>query len=114
MEAIMTVLDPNTADRLVKLCGMFGSDHDGERASAAALADKLVRAQGLTWSEVIAPMPRSIEEQIDFVLSHEEVLSDWEWGFLKGIKGRQFLTEKQLAKLGNIVARVHAYFEAAR
>jgi hypothetical protein len=45
------VLDP---DRLRKLCGMFGSDHDGEVSNAARMADKLVRAAGLTWADVIA------------------------------------------------------------
>jgi len=39
--------------RLVKLCGMFGSDHPGERATAAAMADQLVRKYGLTWDDVI-------------------------------------------------------------
>jgi hypothetical protein len=44
---------PIPRDRLQKLCGLFGSQHDGERAAAAALADKLVRAAGLTWGDVI-------------------------------------------------------------
>ena len=48
-------LDPHSADRLRKLCGMLGSEHDGERAAAAAKADELVRAAGLTWADVIAP-----------------------------------------------------------
>jgi hypothetical protein len=115
MEAtIMTaLLDPRTADKLAKLCGLFGSDHDGERSTAAKKADRLVKECGLTWSEVIAqPLtsPRSIEEEIDFALSHEEVSSDWEWGFLNGIRGRQFLTKKQR----NIVAKIRAHAEAAR
>jgi hypothetical protein len=114
------LLDPAIADLLAKVCGMFGSDHAGERAAAAAMANKLVRTQGLTWSEIIVPMsstptsPRSIEEQIDFALSYKEVLSAWDWGFVNGIRGRQFLTEKQLAKLGDIVAKVRAYAEAAQ
>ena len=32
----MTILDPRTADMVAKLCGLFSSDHDGERAAAAA------------------------------------------------------------------------------
>jgi hypothetical protein len=48
-------LDPHSADRLRKLCGMLGSQHDGERAAAAQAADRLVRELGLTWSEIIAP-----------------------------------------------------------
>jgi hypothetical protein len=50
------LLDPQAADKLAKICGkMLGSAHDGERATAAAKADALVRAAGLTWSDVIAP-----------------------------------------------------------
>lgn len=110
------LLDPNIADRLAKLCGMFGSDHDGERASAAAMADKLVRALGLTWSEIITSRPQitatAIEEQIDFALFNgDEVLNAWEEGFLRGIRGREYFTQKQLAKLSDIVAKVRAHTE---
>ena len=42
-------------DRLVKLCGMLGSAHDGERAAAALKADTLVRGHGLRWPDVIRP-----------------------------------------------------------
>ena len=40
-------------ERLVKLCGIFGSDHAGERANAAAAADRLVRQAGLRWPDVL-------------------------------------------------------------
>lgn len=45
--------------RLVKLLGMMGSAHDGERASAAALANRLVRDAGLQWDDVIAAVGES-------------------------------------------------------
>jgi hypothetical protein len=51
------LLDPHSAERLAKICGLFGSAHDGERAAAAAKADALVRAAGLSWSDVIAAPP---------------------------------------------------------
>jgi hypothetical protein len=41
--------------RLAKILGMLGSAHDGERASAAAKADQLVRGSGSTWHEVVNP-----------------------------------------------------------
>lgn len=40
-------------DRLTKLCGLFGSDHAGERANAAAMADRLLRDRGLRWPDVL-------------------------------------------------------------
>ena len=49
-------LDPSAADRLVKLCGMFSSDGDGERATAARMANDLVRSNGLTWRDLLAPI----------------------------------------------------------
>jgi hypothetical protein len=108
------VLDQRIAEKLARVLGMLGSAHDGERASAAALADKLIRAQGLTWSEIILSRPEritTIESEIDFALANGAgVLSAWEEGFLRGIRGRDCLTQKQLAKLGDIVAKVRAYY----
>lgn len=49
-------------DRLIKLLGLFGSDHAGERATAARMAHHLIVRNGLTWADVIRtpppPMPR--------------------------------------------------------
>lgn len=51
----MTVpLSPAERQKLVRILGMLGSDHDGERAAAAALASRLVRDKGLGWDDVIA------------------------------------------------------------
>ncbi|MGK9167311.1 hypothetical protein KXR53_13485 [Inquilinus limosus] len=41
--------------RLIRILGMLGSDHAGERAAAALAADKLVRAGGWSWSDLLAP-----------------------------------------------------------
>ena len=35
-----SVLDSALVDRLIKLCGMFGSEYEGERANAAALVHR--------------------------------------------------------------------------
>src|SRR3954447_25982978 len=81
---------PVPRDRLQKLCGLFGSQHDGERAAAAALADKLVRSTGLTWRDVIRwPEPaHSPPEMPDIpddwrglatrALRHRDQLSCWD------------------------------------
>ena len=81
----MTALtDPNITERLAKICGLFGSDHDGERAAAARMADRLVKDQGLSWFDVISPSSTTstttVEDQIDFALRHacEDVLNCWE------------------------------------
>ncbi len=106
---MIAILDPNAAERLAKLCGLFGSEHDGERASAAAMADKLLRSHGLTWEQVISV--RSLEttkQSIDFCLDHgADVITAWEWGFLAGIRDWPgSLTAKQRRKLEQLFARV--------
>jgi hypothetical protein len=47
------LLNPKAVDHLAKLCGMFGSDHDCERAAAARIADQHLNRFGLSWHEVI-------------------------------------------------------------
>jgi hypothetical protein len=39
--------------KLRKLLGMMGSDHEGERANAGAIADRTLREAGLTWDDVV-------------------------------------------------------------
>jgi hypothetical protein len=45
----------NAADlaRLRKFCGLFSSEHAGERANAAAMADRFLRDRQLRWPDVI-------------------------------------------------------------
>ena len=112
------MLDPRTADMLAKLCGLFSSDHDGERASAAQKADQLIRSRGLTWRQIIfAADPhdtQSTEELINFALAAGDVLTDWERDFLYSIRSwPKPLTEKQSRMLKAIVAKVSAEKEAA-
>jgi hypothetical protein len=53
--SIATSLDVTTAQRLTRLLGMLGSEHDGEVVNAGRMADRLVRERGLTWYSVILP-----------------------------------------------------------
>jgi len=47
------VADTVTVERLARIAGMLGSEHEGERATAAQMASDMLKAMGLTWSEVI-------------------------------------------------------------
>jgi hypothetical protein len=58
------VLDVQSAARLVKLCGMLGSQHDGKCAGAAFESDQFIRGLGLTWGDIVVP-------------SHLVQTSDW-------------------------------------
>jgi hypothetical protein len=115
-----TLLGPRTADKLAKLCGLFGSDHDGERAAAAQMADKLVKQHGLRWSDVISisrrvaiAAPISSADKIAFALRNIAALSIWERRFLYSVNGRRTLSPKQLAVLEQIYDKAKAYAEAA-
>ena len=107
-------------ERLAKLCGMFGSDHEGERANAAAAADRLVRQAGLRWPDVIAaPRLAPPSPELDpirdpfgaarFCLDFRVALSVWEAEFCRGVglqaaAGRR-LSDKQFAILGRILQK---------
>jgi hypothetical protein len=100
-------LDPRAGQRLAKLCGMFGSSHVGERASAAAMADKLVRSLGLTWPQIIVANNRaSISEQVAFATANLGALNAWEFNFVSSIKDRHRLSERQLNVLKEIIAKI--------
>jgi hypothetical protein len=104
-------LDPETATKLAKLCGLFGSHHDGEVAAAARKVHQIVRSHGFVWGDIIvwAKPASPIEDLIDECLRDGEgIINHWEEGFLRGVRGRDHLTRKQLAKLDDIVAKVRA------
>ncbi|MCR0984265.1 hypothetical protein [Roseomonas populi] len=48
-------LQPGDAARLARVLALLGSEHIGERASAALAAHRLLKRLGLTWQEVLAP-----------------------------------------------------------
>ncbi len=66
------LLDPRTADRLAKIAGLFGSEHAGEQASAAARAHALLCRLNLTWADVIS---RGHEAEADV----SAFQTDWRW-----------------------------------
>jgi hypothetical protein len=55
LQKVSTMTTNLDRTKLAKVCGLLSSDHSGERASAAARADAMVRSAQLTWDEVIAP-----------------------------------------------------------
>ena len=104
--------------RLAKICGMFGSQFDGERSNAAKSADDMVRSAGLSWQEVFGGLsqkwrePTNPTEAIVACQRHKECLNDWEREFLESILTRSCLTSKQVRVLDRLVNRVRIYAEA--
>lgn len=103
----------NTAllDRLSKIMGMLGSDHDGERSAAAWQASKLLREAKLTWRDVIGtttcPMckPSASFGWRRLAARCLEVggVTSWERDFLNSLLSKSYpLTPKQAAVLNKI------------
>jgi hypothetical protein len=105
--------------RLVKICGVFGSDHGGERAAAAAMADKLVRDLGLTWPDVInlkpnQPMlpdtrkaaPSGIRSDLALLRANLDLLNPWERGFVFNLGRFRRLSPKQRAVVDRLILKV--------
>jgi hypothetical protein len=44
--------------RLARVCGLFGSDHDGEALAAARQTEKIRKKLGVTWEELLVPSIR--------------------------------------------------------
>jgi hypothetical protein len=120
----MTALAAPDRDRLARLLGMLGSDYPGEVANAGRLADRLVRAAGLTWRDVITP---SLSPPDDRRADHgsdplrgdwramaarctqfPHLIDKWEAEFLSGLRRFPRLSTKQHATLIRIVTRLRA------
>ena len=104
MEGAAVSITTTAASLVVKLCGLFSSSHDGERASAAAKADAIIREHGMTWADVIRPEPPT-EAKIRFLLETDDTLTGWECDFLYGIRDLPELSEKQQAVLDRLYRR---------
>jgi hypothetical protein len=104
--------------RLARVCGLFGSDHDGEALAAARQAEKIRKKVGLTWEELLVPSTRrrpadpSPKDLTDrrwachFCLERYWLLTSWELDFVATVARYQKLPSvKQLIILQRLVAR---------
>lgn len=121
MSALPRVLPEADRARLTRLLGMLGSNFDGEVANAGRLADKLVRAAGLQWADVIAPALPSPDNDATAdplrgdwramtaaCMRFPHLVDKWEWQFLGGLPRFPRLSAKQRAILIRIVVRLRA------
>lgn len=116
--AILMMLTEQQRVRLSRLCGMFGSQFEGERATAAAMADKLLKESGLTWSDVLSqPQPQEEpraqkdrsqhQAMAAWILANKRTfLSDWEISFLNSLVHWKTLSAKQKAVFDRIFDKV--------
>jgi hypothetical protein len=117
----MIALPPPTVAKLAKVCGLLGSDHDGERANAAAQATRLLKEAGLTWEEFVrrpCPTPQPPRQPYQQqahdhrararrALMRAHLLNPWQKDFLSNIAVRhEPLTPKQAGVLRKIEERL--------
>jgi hypothetical protein len=69
---------PLDRDRLRKLLGMLGSDHDGEVLNAARHIDALIKAAGASWQVLLpdAPVRRTTQPDDDLDRLDQLIASD--------------------------------------
>jgi hypothetical protein len=104
--------------RLARVCGLLGSEHDGEALAAARQAEKLRKKLGVTWEELLVPPTRQRskglppEELTDwqaaclFCLEHCQSLTRWELDFVATIaRYTKPPSVKQWSVLYRLVAR---------
>jgi hypothetical protein len=102
-------------ERLTKLLGMMGSQHDGEALAAARQAERLRAEAGLTWAEIVIPrLPAppqrqsvgTVADAIAFLLARRSALTQWEVGFVESVWGARYsLSSKQIEVLHRLVEK---------
>ena len=113
----MTALTPPDRAKLVGVLGMLGSEHVGERASAALLASRMVRDRGITWADLI-DQPETFRRREDgatgwradlaLAQRHISFLRSWEQGFVHSIAAQRFSSTKQKVVLREIASALQA------
>lgn len=101
--------------KLIKICGMFGSDGIGERGNAALHADKIIRSLGFTWASLLASvgtttptvdkqvLPKHIKlYQIADTLLNDRAINTWQYDFLTNLLKFKTLSTRQQAKVDEI------------
>jgi len=99
--------------RLVKLLGLLGSDHAGERDAAGLAAHRLLQRLGLSWGDLLS-RPREHKEPLQSVwrttcadlLKHPGKLRPWERKFVADLPNFRRLSPKQRYCLAEIAERV--------
>jgi hypothetical protein len=56
-------VEDSERDRLIKVLRMFGSNHDGEVASAARRAHEIVQKHSLDWDDLVLPVKAHAQQQ---------------------------------------------------
>jgi hypothetical protein len=110
-------------DKLRRVLGMLGSEHDGEVLAAARAAEVLRRRMGAQWDELLTPPaatpgrpateawsarrpdPDDWRATVAWCRRHHGALSPWEASFLAALAAFPRISPKQQTILAGIVAK---------
>lgn len=67
---------PSDLDRFQKILGMLGSEHDGERAAAALKATSWLKEHGLSWSDMVVPVPVEEISEADLLAHRRDAMRE--------------------------------------
>ena len=118
----MSALAEADTRRLIKVLGMLGSDHAGERAAAGLKAHKLLRDNGATWEGLLyfskpapeAP-PVSGAKHAGELLKCGFAWSDWESDFLTSLANwNGTFTQKQSARFSDLDKKAKAWMSRGK
>ena len=90
--------------RLARVCGLLGSDHDGEVLAAARQAEKIRKKVGLTWEELLAPSTRRRPAD-----PSPEDLTIWRWACHFCLERSRSLTSWELDFVATVVMSTGAF-----
>jgi hypothetical protein len=104
----MTALD---REKLARVLGMLGSEHDGEVIAAARQAERIRCDAGMTWGQILTPVPVLVD---DHDAANDDLLTPWEQGFLSSLRRQTYpMTPRQREVLDRIRMKVERGARAA-
>jgi hypothetical protein len=107
-------LSPADRTRLVKLLGLLGSNHAGERDAAGLAAQRFIKSRGISWDDAlsISRTNRHSSDEAEWRVTCRKLrdkthaLRPWEVGFVSGLPRFNRLSDKQRRILNEIADRV--------
>ncbi len=100
-------------NRLVKLLGMLGSEHAGERDAAGLAASRLLQQHRVTWRDLLTPAPVHREPlqstwrvTCEKLMARANDLRPWERKFVADLPNFRRISTKQRYVLAEIAGRV--------
>lgn len=122
------MMDEDVLVKFRKICGLLGSAHDGERATAASMANDLLSQHGMDWSKIgpvadpvdAAGAGRSLDD-LTAAVARQAAINEWQQARIAEEKAKTVEAGRALAyaqhetrQARTELARVQAELEKAQ